>query len=380
MKWARALLRAFMIVICFATLLICGNVYEKNSVDTSIASYSTDVAQCLAAVEEFNNNSLHGKGNLHAAVTGPNEVTITGKVRGCMTALHLDGGADVIWKATIIRRERNPRICALTCADGEGNIKFEKGTKIRGALKLDSNVVISGGTIKGNIDCTYGSLTVTGGTIKGDVYCKSGFEINGGTIKGDFISESYNILTGNNISCSYAGLDIDGGTINGNIYCGNSDLKITGGMLKGNITSEEKQGKGKASSGISIGVIGATYSEGWPGNAEILGGTIQGDISYNGDITITGGTITGEITGRSVKYGEDEPQETIPQEPEFPEPEPPEYEPHVYYHTVQRGDTLWDLALYYLGDGNRWVEIQAANGGIDPRRLRVGMELIISQE
>ena len=46
-------------------------------------------------------------------------------------------------------------------------------------------------------------------------------------------------------------------------------------------------------------------------------------------------------------------------------------------HTVVRGDTLWSLAVRYLGSGHRWIEIQQANGGIDPHRLQIGTTLRI---
>ncbi|MCL2433393.1 MAG: LysM peptidoglycan-binding domain-containing protein [Clostridia bacterium] len=46
-------------------------------------------------------------------------------------------------------------------------------------------------------------------------------------------------------------------------------------------------------------------------------------------------------------------------------------------HIVQQGETLWALAVRYLGSGHRWPEIQAMNGGIDPKRLRIGMTLQI---
>jgi LysM repeat protein len=49
----------------------------------------------------------------------------------------------------------------------------------------------------------------------------------------------------------------------------------------------------------------------------------------------------------------------------------------TFEHTVKSGDTLWALASRYLGSGYRWTEIQALNGGIDPRKLRVGMVLRI---
>ena len=54
--------------------------------------------------------------------------------------------------------------------------------------------------------------------------------------------------------------------------------------------------------------------------------------------------------------------------------------PEGITHTVKQDDTLWALAVRYLGNGHRWPEIQALNGGIDPRKLRVGMTLKIPCE
>jgi len=49
-------------------------------------------------------------------------------------------------------------------------------------------------------------------------------------------------------------------------------------------------------------------------------------------------------------------------------------------HTIKQGDTMWALAVRYLGSGHRWPEIQAANGGpekCDPYKLRIGSILKI---
>ena len=49
-------------------------------------------------------------------------------------------------------------------------------------------------------------------------------------------------------------------------------------------------------------------------------------------------------------------------------------------YIVKAGDTLERIARRELGDGRRWREIQALNGGLDPRRLRVGARLLIAGE
>ncbi len=44
-------------------------------------------------------------------------------------------------------------------------------------------------------------------------------------------------------------------------------------------------------------------------------------------------------------------------------------------HVIAAGDTLWDLAKQFYGDGELWKKISEANGNPDPRRLMVGKEL-----
>ena len=46
-------------------------------------------------------------------------------------------------------------------------------------------------------------------------------------------------------------------------------------------------------------------------------------------------------------------------------------------HTVQAGDTLSAIAASRLGSPGRWRTLQAANGGISPKRLNAGMVLTI---
>jgi 5'-nucleotidase len=61
-----------------------------------------------------------------------------------------------------------------------------------------------------------------------------------------------------------------------------------------------------------------------------------------------------------------------------PSPTPtPEAAPPVVTYTVKRGDTLWDLARTFYGDGRKWRRIAQANPICNPRRLQIGTVLRI---
>jgi len=45
--------------------------------------------------------------------------------------------------------------------------------------------------------------------------------------------------------------------------------------------------------------------------------------------------------------------------------------------TVQRGDTLWKIAVSIYGEGRAWRRIAEANGIEDPSAIRVGRELVL---
>ncbi|MEM7577324.1 MAG: LysM peptidoglycan-binding domain-containing protein [Planctomycetota bacterium] len=48
-------------------------------------------------------------------------------------------------------------------------------------------------------------------------------------------------------------------------------------------------------------------------------------------------------------------------------------------HTVVKGDNYWNLAKQYYGQGIRMKDIQAANPGIDPKKLQIGDTLVIPE-
>ena len=46
-------------------------------------------------------------------------------------------------------------------------------------------------------------------------------------------------------------------------------------------------------------------------------------------------------------------------------------------YTVKKGDTLWDIACRFYGDGTKWGNIAARNGVADPRKLQIGTVLTL---
>jgi hypothetical protein len=63
-------------------------------------------------------------------------------------------------------------------------------------------------------------------------------------------------------------------------------------------------------------------------------------------------------------------------------PPPPQSAPiQDFRHTVRyQGETLAAIARWYTGSGNQWQAIRDANPQLDPRRLKLGTEVVIPHE
>ena len=48
-------------------------------------------------------------------------------------------------------------------------------------------------------------------------------------------------------------------------------------------------------------------------------------------------------------------------------------------HTIERGDTLFDIAQAYYGDGNQWYTIAEVNPDLNPNNLQIGQRIHISR-
>lgn len=80
-------------------------------------------------------------------------------------------------------------------------------------------------------------------------------------------------------------------------------------------------------------------------------------------------------TGTAVDVAPQPIVDTTSVEPVQPVAPPPP--PALKVHVVARGDTIWSIALRYYGDGQRWRDIAAANGNVDPKKLAIGQRLIL---
>lgn len=54
--------------------------------------------------------------------------------------------------------------------------------------------------------------------------------------------------------------------------------------------------------------------------------------------------------------------------------------PEPRTHIVQKNETMWSLAVRYLGDGQRWRDIAAANPGVKYDAMPVGTKLVIPEK
>ena len=59
-----------------------------------------------------------------------------------------------------------------------------------------------------------------------------------------------------------------------------------------------------------------------------------------------------------------------------PLPEP-ELVAEVRTYTIQKGDNYWKIAQNVYGDPMKMKDIEAANPGVDPKKLQIGAEIVL---
>ncbi len=68
--------------------------------------------------------------------------------------------------------------------------------------------------------------------------------------------------------------------------------------------------------------------------------------------------------------------EPVAPAPAYVEPAPAAVPAQATY-TIQKGDSLWKIAERHYGNGLRWTDIQAANPGINPKKLSIGSTIVL---
>ena len=137
------------------------------------------------------------------------------------------------------------------------------------------------------------------------------------------------------------------------------------------------------------------YDGGYDDEPEVT--SVDGDYGYNDDYgssyddeyvesyddyglddrpTTVSGTAGGTVSGTTTPITVDTTSTTVTTTPTYtPTTTPPTTGRRTY--VIQRSDTLWGISKRFLGAGNRWREILAVNPGLQPRRLRIGQEIVI---
>ena len=163
----------------------------------AVPAQAAGVDEILAVIAKYNLNH-GGTGTLVASVSGANEVTITGSVINATAILFLGIPfieTNVIWKATLTGYSMVLSLfnCNLEICDGA---YIESESKNQEVISSSGSILISGGTVIGNITGVLDNgLTITGGTITGDLHSEV-IEITGGTVSGFIRAQGRISITG----------------------------------------------------------------------------------------------------------------------------------------------------------------------------------------
>jgi len=93
--------------------------------------------------------------------------------------------------------------------------------------------------------------------------------------------------------------------------------------------------------------------------------TPSAEVEFVDDATL----IDGADAQDAMLPGETETIEPLPE----PEPVP------LQTYTIQKGDSFWKIAKSVYGDPTRIKDLEAANPGVDPKKLTIGDEIVLPE-
>ena len=125
---------------------------------------------------------------------------------------------------------------------------------------------------------------------------------------------------------------------------------------------------------MKVRKIAAASAPGYPSRRQLAQ---LGAVLSLSAIGLTGCATRGKIPGESVDATPPPPPREEACDIGGVPPLDPKSEPQTVTatHVVAPGETLYGLSRRYLGRGERWPEIAAANPGVSPKRLRPGTVL-----
>ena len=268
---------------------VSGNDADTHG-DSGTWSFALTINQALLSVSANSVSRLFGQANPSLVVT------ITGFVNGQTLATSgVTGSASCSTTATTTSV---PGTYPITCAIGalaasNYGFTFPTGSTLtvtatstvsgnsNGNLDVGSGQVLditSGAALNGNVTVSSGGAVVmSGGTLQGQLQLTGGIaEITGGNMSGNVLPSAGSTFT------------MLGGTLTGNVQAQGSTVTLSSGHVQGNVSDDTGP--------ITIGQATiAGNVESTSGPITIAAGSVGGNVQNSGPIAITGGTVAGNV-------------------------------------------------------------------------------------
>ncbi len=174
----------------------------------------------------------------------------------------------------------------LTSSSGDINLT---NALVYGYIDTLDHVVLSGGSVTGNVSGRNGVTTTKGTTIGGNVTANAGqISLSGGSVTGSVHSDC----------CTITAINTDiGGSLSTTVISSNSNtVTIIGGTVSGAISTSGGSGIVIKDATVTSGSISATGVKIEISDSTIGSSSNQVNVTGNNYVTITGSTIWGNVT------------------------------------------------------------------------------------